>query len=348
MSDDLETQGGGEAVPETVQETQSAPEPVDRRAAIAAAFESRETPSQSVEAPEARQRSRDEAGRYAIENKDGGQSPPAAPPPPEKPARKYPSSWRREVQPLWERVASDPELQVIADEIERRENDFHKGTEPLRVKAQFAEAIERVIAPFQSTIQSLGVTPDVAVQQLLIADHRLRHGAPHEKAQLLMQLAQNYGIDMGNLPQQAQVDPNTAALMSELENVKAQLYHFTNSQQQAQQSYIQQDLQKFAADKPHFDAVREDMAALLQGGRASDLDTAYDMAVWARPDIRSSLLEQQMKDAEKTRKEEAQRAVAAAKSAAVQVRGAPTGAVSNPPLKDRRAQIAAAFDRSRI
>lgn len=340
MTDVLETQGGGEALPvesTPVETTETVSQPVDRRAALEAAFSAKEAPETTQEETKA-DRARDERGRFAAEQKAAE----------EKPARKCPSSWKPEAKPLFERIAGDPELALIADEIERREADFHKGLEGYKGKAQFADAMERAIAPFAATIQSYGVSPDVAVQALFAADHRLRYGAPHEKAQALMQLAQDYGINLDGLPQQAQVDPNYAALYQELAQTKAQLNQYFAYQQQAQTQTYQSEIERFATDKPHFDAVREDMAALLQAGRAESLDQAYEMATWARPDIRSSLLEQQMKDAEQKRREDAQRAAAAAKSAAVQVRGAPTGGPSNPPVTDRRASIAAAFDRSRI
>lgn len=343
MSDDLATQGGGEALPAAV----DAPsEPVDRRSAIAAAFEksTSQLPAESEGA--AIQRSRDERGRYAQEAVKAAETAPEAPV--EKPARKYPSSWKREAQPLYERVAADPELSMLADEIDRREADFHKGIEGYKTKAQFAESMEQAIAPFQATLASMGVQPAQAVQALFAADHRLRYGQPHEKAQAFQQLAEAYGVDLGAVGQQAQVDPQYQAVLDELNQLKAQQYQWMQSQQQAQQSTVLSEIDKFSRDKPHFEAVREDMAALLQGGRAESLDQAYEMACWARGDIRPSLIEQQRKDEEAKRKEEAQRAVAAAKSAAVQVRGAPTGGPSNPSVTDRRAQIAAAFDRSRI
>lgn len=339
MTDVLETQGGGEALPvENATETVS--QPADRRAALEAAFSTKEASDASVEEAKP-DRSRDELGRFAAEQKAGEVVE-------QKPPRKYPSSWKPEAKPLFERIAGDPELAMIADEIERREADFHKGLEGYKGKAQFADAMEKAIAPFQATIASYGVSPDVAVQALFAADHRLRYGAQHEKAQALMQLAQDYGISLDGLPQQAQVAPEYVALQNELHQLKAMQHQWMLSQQQAQSQTVLSEIERFATDKPHFDAVREDMAALLQAGRAESLEQAYEMATWARPDVRSSLLEQQRKDEEAKRREDAQRAAAAAKSAAVQVRGAPTGGPSSPPVTDRRASIAAAFDRSRI
>lgn len=339
MTDELETQPGGEALPE------APAEPVDRRAAIVAALEANETSEPESTEPKA-DRPRDELGRFAPKTEDA----PEAPEKPQEPAeppkqRKYPSSWKPDIEPLYRRLESDPELVKILDEIERRENDFHKGVEQYKTRAQFAEAMERAIAPFMATIQAQGITPDYAVQTLFAADHKLRYGTPQEKAQAFQHLAQHYGVDLGAVPQQ-QVDPTTDALMREFQQLKQQQMAFLQQQQMATQAQIQAEIEQFARDKEHFEAVREDMAALMAAGRAENLQDAYEMAIWARPDIRSSLIEQQRKAEEAKRKEEAAQRAAAAKAAAVQVRGAPT-AGGNPPVKDRRALIASAID-SRI
>lgn len=331
MTDELETQPGGEALPA---------EPVDRLSAIEAAFD------KAGDEPEAKaDRARDEAGRFAAKEPEQAAESEATE---AKPTRKYPSSWKPDVEPLYRRLESDPELVKVLDEIERREGDFHKGVEQYKSKAQFADAMERAISPYMATIQSMGVQPDYAIQALLAADHRLRYGAQHEKAQAIQQIAREYGIDLGAVPQQAQVDPTTEAVMRELQQMKQQQTAWLQQQQQASQSQVLTEIEQFARDKEHFDAVREDMAALVAAGRAANLQDAYDMAIWARPDIRSSLLDQQRKEMEAKRKEEAQRAAAAAKSAAVQVRGAPTAGGNNPPVTDRRAMIEAALNGSRI
>jgi len=71
------------------------------------------------------------------------------------------------------------------------------------------------------------------------------------------------------------------------------------------------------------------MAALLQANRAADLDQAYDMAIWARPDLRASLLQQERKTAETeaTQKAQQQRSQAAGSS----LRGSsPSASTSQP------------------
>jgi hypothetical protein len=68
-------------------------------------------------------------------------------------------------------------------------------------------------------------------------------------------------------------------------------------------------LMNWAKDKPHFEAVRGMMAQFIQSGAVPlkegqvDLDRAYDMAVFANPEVRTKLLADQQAAAEKARKD---------------------------------------------
>jgi hypothetical protein len=61
------------------------------------------------------------------------------------------------------------------------------------------------------------------------------------------------------------------------------------------------------------------MAALLQAGRATDLDDAYDKAIWARPDLRATLLQQERDKVNKSAASTAQ--AQRSQAAAVSVKG---------------------------
>ena len=95
-------------------------------------------------------------------------------------------------------------------------------------------------------------------------------------------------------------------------------------QQQAAVADTQQQIDNFAKATaedgslahPHFDAVRTTMGGLIQSGVAQDMGSAYEMAVYANPELRGSLIDQQaekvtakQKQAENVRK--AKRAQAA-------------------------------------
>lgn len=230
--------------------------------------------------------------------------------------KKAPSSWRKEAQELYGKLPQ--EFQLLQEEVERREADFHKGIESYKSKAQFADAMERVISPHMQTLQSLGVTPDVAVHHLLEADRVLRYSQPDQKRAYLQQLARSYGIDLGQQPEgepsyQPSTDPRVDAVINYLRQQEAM-------RQQQEVAQLNSELSTFAKDKPHFEAVRNHMAGLLQAGVAKSLQDAYDMAIYASPDIRAQVLAQQQAEADQRRQQEAKsRAEAARRASSVNV-----------------------------
>jgi len=100
-------------------------------------------------------------------------------------------------------------------------------------------------------------------------------------------------------------------------------------------SKVADDSAKF----PHFEAVRETMAQLLESGLAQDLPSAYDRACWMVPEVREQMTHAQIDSATRTQK------VAQAKARAVSPRSAtPSGQVATAGTKDRRAMLSEAAD----
>jgi hypothetical protein len=127
-----------------------------------------------------------------------------------------------------------------------------------------------------------------------------------------------------------------------LQKLQQEQESFQRSQQEREMQTLNSELSEFAKTAEHFEAVRDDMAALLQAGRASDLKTAYDMAVYANPQTRQTLLEQQRNEALK----QAQSVALAnrAKSAAVSVKGSSPASGSGASPTNLRAALEAAFN----
>jgi hypothetical protein len=212
----------------------------------------------------------------------------------------------------------DPELQ---DALLQRDSDYEKGIEGYRTNAERGQAFEKVVSPYMATINQFGVSPEVAAGELFKTDHALRYGSPQQKMEIVGQIFRDYGID----PQQAfnylqngapQIDPNIAPVYQELQTLKQQQQSFMREQQMREQQTLTSEIERAKVGKDHFDAVREDMAALLQAGRATDLDDAYDKAIWARPDLRATLLQQERDKATESARSttQAQRSQAAAVS----------------------------------
>lgn len=264
------------------------------------------------------------------------------------PVRKAPSSWKPDAQAAFlkadrgEALSSD-EIKLLTAEAERRENDFHKGVSEFKTHSERARAYDSAIAPYQQHLQRLGVDAPTAISALMKADYTLRTSDPATKAAYLNQLAREYGVDLGQAQQAPQLDPQMQYLTQQLNELRNSQQLWQNQVQQQEQMKAQQELNQFAtAAKPHFDAVRGDMADLLETGKAKTLDEAYEMAAWMRPEIRTTLIDQQRADAQRKAMEQVQ--ARKAQTASVSVKGSgPVSAGSQPVTGSLRDIIAAQF-----
>lgn len=284
-------------------------------------------------------RARDEAGRFApkAEAKEAPAPAPEPAPAPAEPVRNPFSSWKPDAQAALSKAErgealTPEELKLVRIEAERREADFHKGVSEFKTHSERARAYDAAIAPYQQHLQRLGVDAPTAINALMKADVTLRTSDPATKAQYFAQLAKEYGIDLGQVQAPQPVDPQTQYLMQQLNELRQSQQMWQNQIQQQEQAKAQQELSQFAtAERPHFDAVRNDMADLLETGKAQSMQEAYEMAVWMRPDIRSTLIEQQRAEAQRKAIETAQ--AQRVKTAAVSVKGSSPVAGGVQPVK---------------
>lgn len=223
-------------------------------------------------------------------------------------------------RPPWKKAALadyDKLPDTVRAEIERREGDFHKGIEQYKGGAAQAQDWDRAVQPYMATIQGFGVTPQVAVGELLKADHTLRYSATPQKVNYLLKIAGDYGVDIGTLAQGIQqiageqvwqqqnpVDPRLHQLQQQVGQLT---HHITQQNQQAatrETSAIDGEIAAFAADPDHehFGALQQDMAAFLQTGRAKTLDDAYEMAMRANPQTAPIWFAQQQQKQEDERR----------------------------------------------
>ncbi|WP_127811838.1 hypothetical protein [Bordetella bronchiseptica] len=228
-----------------------------------------------------------------------------------------PQSWRKDVADEYKKLPAE-----VRAEIQRRENDYHKGIEGYKPAVQFAQEIGRAIAPFKANIENSGVPVAQAVNHLLLIEDRLRNGDEQAKYQTVLKIASDYGIDLQKAVQTSP-DPRMWQLERQLHEERMAREEFQRSIQDRDTTAATSEIEAFAAEpqNEHFAVVRGDMAQLLQSGIATSLQDAYDKAVWARPDLRKSLVDKERIEAEKRAIEQARKAKA--KSAASSVKGSP-------------------------
>lgn len=312
--------------------------PLGLRETLENAIENTETSAPEVTPEETSiesSRARDEKGRFASaqEEPEVEQEPEVmaeAEPAPQ--VKQSPKSWKKDVaDKYWNSLS--PELQ---DEILRREDAAVQGMNKYRSDAQVAAEFKQVVEPFREYIESLGATPTVAIERLLNTEYRLRNGTPYEKAQTFMQLAQAYGVNMGELATQ-RPDPSYQ-LQNELSQLRGMYENLIQTQQRSQEQQVLSEIEQFAATHEHLDTVREDMAFLLNEGRARDLEDAYNKAIRLHDDLFTQIQQPSQ------RREEANRAAQAAKKAAVSVKGSRSGVSGQAPTGNLRDLLEKSFD----
>jgi hypothetical protein len=286
---------------------------------------------------------RDESGKYA---KQDAAAKPAEPVEVEKVER--PSSWKKD---YWEKYDKlDPDLRGY---ILQRENEYKAGLGAYNNEVKAAKALKEAIDPFMADLQRHNIEPSTWIRNLGNAHQTLALGSPQAKMQMFAQLARDYGVDLrvlaGNGQQQApQMDPTIQYLAQNLNGLQQQWQQFQTQQQAAEQQSIQETIQGFSADvdkHPHFEAVRETMAGLLQSGMAQNLQEAYDRAVWMAPEVREKVLAAQQQQSQQSRLEQQKSVAAKARANAVSPRSVTPGAqVNGSGKKGLRDQLADQFD----
>lgn len=276
-----------------------------------------DAPTEAAEKPA---KARDDAGKFAAKT-------PTEPEPtidPLEPEFVAPNTWRKEA--AGKLANADPEIRA---EVAKREADFHKGIESYKAKANYADSMERVIAPHAETLRNMGVSPDVAVSALFEADHKLRYSPPDQKLQHFAELARSYGVDLGQAANLPQPDPQAYAMQQRVQQLEGWIKQQSLMGEQQKEAALNSDISNFAADPSHshFETVRGHMAALLQAGQAADLKDAYEQAVWANPQTRALMVAKQQTEA---RDKANQAAQAAKKAASVNTRARPSMPISQP------------------
>lgn len=246
---------------------------------------------------------------------------------------------------------------AIQQEVLKREKDFATGIQKNAEAAKLADSYEQVIAPYKAMIAAEGSNPVQAVQTLLNTAYQLRSATPEQKNQLFLGLAQQYGVDLSQLSLSDETDEYADPEMKALKDEVASLKQTTQSQMQAAQNQQMQTLtQHIEAFKnetntdgslkhEHYDKVHIPMSALLSNGGAQTLEEAYEQSLYLVPEVRDSLIQKQVKEAEQTRiKKETEAAAKAKKAAGTQLSNESAEVVVNAKDGTMQDDLGAAYD----
>jgi len=259
-----------------------------------------------------------------------------------------PSTWKKEYVNIWDKMEKGEQIDKedfvkFAEYANQRESEYKKGVSTYKAEADRAKSYENAIAPYAQDLQRRGIQPTQYIENLVRAEQILSNAGYDQKVQVFQKLAADYGIQLNGNGQVTQLDPYTQQLMNQLNQVnqevstiKGRFAQEENQRLMGEIERVRSNVEKF----PHFDVVREEMAQLLELGKAQDLETAYKKAVRMNDDVWEIEQDRLLKDAKQSSIKAQQ--VAKAKAAAVSPKSTtPSGKVSNPEdKKDRRSLIA--------
>ena len=238
-------------------------------------------------------------------------------PTPEVQAKGAPASWGKSSKEAWSTLPEQVRAEVL-----KRESDMEKGVASLKAKY---DEVDKAIAPHLEAIKQYGKTPGQAVGQLFAWFEALAKNPD----QAIPALIQSYNYDPRKIMAAFGIKPEVAAPKAEVEEqpegdippavqqyiskleerqkalesqVGQQLNGVTSMFQEQSMAKTHEVLNNWAKDKPYFNEVRTFMGHLLtpdpntgvaavplKDGRV-DLDSAYEMAVYANPEIRAKIL----------------------------------------------------------
>ena len=242
-----------------------------------------------------------------------------------------PEGWTKEAKAEW--VNLPPQVQAA---VTKREVDMAKGVEEIKKKyGEIDQALQprmEVIrrhghTPAQAVNQlfawfeALGNNPQVAFPALAQSfkyDLRSTPGLIPQELIQLWQEKQKAGQQPGQQPAaeaqpageipvgvQKYIDEMRQELAGLKQGFTDQLGQLSNSFQQQSQAKTEEILANWSRGKPYFEEVRRTMSRLIASQEvpplpngAADLDKAYDMALWALPEIREKILAEQRQKAD--------------------------------------------------
>jgi len=257
-----------------------------------------------------------------------------------------PSTWKKEYVQIWDKMEkgeqiSKDDFTKFAEYANQRESEYKKGVSTYKAEADRAKSYENAIAPYAQDLQRRNIQPTQYIENLVRAEQILSNAPYQQKVQVFQKLAADYGIQL-NGGQATQLDPYTQQLMNQLNQVNQEVSSIKGRFAQEENQRLMGEIERVRSNVekfPHFDVVREEMAQLLELGKAQDLETAYKKAVRMNDDV-WELEQERLLNTAKQQASKAQQ-VAKAKAAAVSPKSVtPSGKVAEPgDKKDRRSLL---------
>lgn len=267
---------------------------------------------------------------------------------PAKPS-KAPASWKTDAKQVFDTLPETAQAEIM-----RREQEINTTLAQTANERKLATAYMNTASKYESMYQARGINSLQAAEQLFEADRLLSTGTRQERANVLAELIQQYGVGqfgdeffndidsvLVNKAKQPQIDPALNQRLSQVEQFARQQQEVLSNQQrfaqEEEQKTINSNIEQFRNDPKNefFEQVRNHMGVLLSGNAAKDLADAYEQACYANPEVRKVLLQREQQNRQRV----------AAGTSTLPTKGPRNG--PPPPkaqVKDRQAYIASLFE----
>lgn len=249
------------------------------------------------------------------------QQPPEPHPAPPGSSSEAPANWSAEDRQTFAKLQPEGQ-QFLLRRHSEMEGDYQRRVQANATAAQFTQALAPVFQDpvIAGSLQQAGASPYDAIQQWASFHKRAMDPSPAVRGALLKELGERMGLNpaaggpvsqpgQSGLSEEDLKDPaikffadQSAKALNDVQALRGELNQMRQrdaDRQTAEAMKVSRwQIDQFADEKdaqgkskhPHFDAVLEHMIELYQANPARDLQQAYDMAIWAVPSIRASLL----------------------------------------------------------
>lgn len=269
------------------------------------------------------------------------------------PAIRAPQSWTPAEREHWGKIPKEAQAAIQRRELETS-RVLNESAQSRRFQGEFVD----VVKPFAHLIRARNSTPLQAVKNLMETAAGLTLGTQQQKALIVAEILENYGVDIQTLDdvlskRPANPQAGRASMDPVIEQALRPVHEFMGRVEQGRQQHIQQIQQGAQAELerveslnlPFFEDLRNDIADFMEvaaaRGQELTMEQAYERAVNFNPEIKKII--DQRRRAEAINKDPAK--VARSKKAASSIHGSPRGGSGGDGKpKSRKEALAEAWD----
>lgn len=261
-----------------------------------------------------------------------------------------PERWTVEDKETFQALPREAQDLVLKRERDIERHLTQKTQEVSEQRRQYQE-LDQLYEPRRQQLAAQGLTVAQNVAQL----QALADAAQDDPAAFVKWFAESRGLDLSDLEAGAEsADPALAATNQRIASLEQRIQNDTQQRQQADAAKGSSLIDAFKKDHEHYDAVESDILAILPrvqeampaGTPETWLKESYDRALWANPEVRKLVLEDQEKGRKKAAVERQKAEAAKAKKAAgtnLKPKGAPSGGEKR--VKSIEETMGEAYDR---